>query len=89
MMHFVFFISGGASHKRELGEFENYWARLMDFKEKHGHSNGKYYMCFVKHKCELMLTFFIVLRLLFVVPVRYKEDLKLGKWVRCATKYSS
>ena len=32
---------GGGSHKREQGDFENYWARLMEFREKHGHSNGE------------------------------------------------
>eukprot|EP00804_Cyclotella_cryptica_P014421 CCRYP_004766-RA/>CCRYP_004766-RA protein AED:0.14 eAED:0.14 QI:136/1/1/1/0.75/0.6/5/584/451 len=44
----------GGSHKREQGDFEHYFQRLLQFKEKNGHSN---------------------------VPVRYKDDLKLGKWI--------
>lgn len=32
----------GKSHTREYGTFENYWKRLMEFREKFGHSNGTY-----------------------------------------------
>ncbi|KAL3778799.1 hypothetical protein ACHAWO_012138 [Cyclotella atomus] len=54
LFHALTLLLGGGSHKREQGDFEEYWARLIEFKEKNGHSN---------------------------VPVRYKEDLKLGKWI--------
>ena len=31
----------GGSHKREQGEFEDYFMRLMEFRERNGHSNGE------------------------------------------------
>jgi hypothetical protein len=42
-LYFIHFnaLLGGGSHKREQGDFENYWSRLVEFKEKNGHSNGK------------------------------------------------
>jgi hypothetical protein len=35
----------GGSHKREQGEFEDYFMRLMEFRERNGHSNGEDFGC--------------------------------------------
>ena len=41
LFHALTLLLGGGSHKREQGDFEEYLARLIKFKEKNGHSNGK------------------------------------------------
>jgi hypothetical protein len=42
----------GGSHKREQGDFDDYFQRLLQFREQHGHSNGALqvfhaFFCFV------------------------------------------
>lgn len=49
----------GGSHKREQGNFENYWARLMEFKEKHGHCNGAYVSFMFVFDCKILLTYLV------------------------------
>jgi hypothetical protein len=79
----------GQSHSRAAGlTFEEYYERLMGFKEEHGHVNGERVVGLLMplqlytHSKLCIYLNLIPLSLEKIVPIRYK-DKNLANWVSC------